>query len=116
MPTKIDRDTQILSNNIVSDKTLRTDHLLCSFYNYIKRYNPDEAKRIYSNPEDAKTLDEAAVSSSELVSGWVEYVHQTELLQELEDVLNDMSPSGYTFGNHPGDGACFRYWKNDEGE
>lgn len=38
------------------------------------------------------------------------------LIQELFELMDELSPDGYYFGSHEGDGACFGYWKADEDE
>lgn len=37
-----------------------------------------------------------------------------ELIQDLFDTLNQISPEGYYFGAHPGDGSDFGYWEWQE--
>lgn len=37
-----------------------------------------------------------------------------DTLELLEDLLNEFSPEGYYFGTHPGDGACFGFWLQED--
>lgn len=104
-------DAKILANNIVSDRTLRTDHLICAFYSYLRRIDPERAKKIYA--EDGKILDESAITAREIVTA-NSFEYGVEVLQALTEELEELAPEGYSFGAHPGDGACFGFWKIEE--
>jgi hypothetical protein len=41
-------------------------------------------------------------------------ISSSDIVDELMDMLNDVAPKGYYFGSHPGDGADFGWWANDE--
>jgi len=36
-----------------------------------------------------------------------------EIIASLFDALDQLSPDGYYFGSHPGDGADFNYWESE---
>ncbi len=37
-----------------------------------------------------------------------------DVLADMFDALNDIAPEGTYFGAHPGDGADFGFWRDDE--
>jgi hypothetical protein len=37
-----------------------------------------------------------------------------EIIVELFDALDQLSPEGFYFGSHPGDGSDFNYWDIEE--
>jgi hypothetical protein len=38
-------------------------------------------------------------------------IEARELISELFEALDDLSPDNFYFGSHPGDGADFNYWE-----
>ena len=87
---------------IVSSSTLKTEHLLVSFWEALESLSASLDSKILSDlqrlvGEDSKEEDYKEEEAS-------------ALLLCLFDLLMERSPEGFYFGSHAGDGALFGFW------
>jgi hypothetical protein len=92
----------------VSSSTLKTEHLLVSFWEILESLSVSLDSEILSDlqrlvGEDSREED----YKEEEASG---------LLLCLFDLLQEKSPEGFYFGSHPGDGALFGFWLSEDWE
>jgi len=73
----------------VSQATLRIEDLVDSFEQFLQDHNVQLPELIYE--------DEALQ-----IPDWY--------LEDLFDLLSELSPPHHYFGSHPGDGALYGYW------
>lgn len=103
-----------LKNYIVSDRTLREDHLITAFANCLVRLGVDLS-------EWEGVIEQANISAKELVmderfytdDAYVDYAI-ADCMEALIEQLELNAPDGYRFGTHEGDSVCFGYWKVDD--
>jgi hypothetical protein len=93
---------------IVSSSTLKTEHLLVSFWETLKSLSVSLDSKILSDlqglvGEDSREEDYKEEEAS-------------ELLLCLFDLLQESAPVGFYFGSHPGDGALFGFWLSEDWE
>lgn len=93
---------------IVSSSTLKSEHLLVSFWETLESLSVSLDSEILSDlqrlvGEDSKEEDYKEEEAS-------------ELLLCLFDLLQEKSPEGFYFGSHPGDGALFGFWLSEDWE
>jgi len=91
---------------IVSSSTLKTEHLLVSFWETLELLSVSLDSEILSDlqrlvGEDSREEDYKEEEAS-------------ELLLCLFDLLREKSPEGFYFGSHPGDGALFGFWLSED--
>lgn len=84
----------------VSSGTLRTEDLLGAF--------ADALRELATSTEHRRLADEASEADPESENAG-------ELVNELQDALQEYSLPYFYFGTHPGDGADFGFWLDDEG-
>lgn len=82
----------------VSCGTMRPEDLIPKFMDILIEYNVEVYNSFMSDPD--------------FLIGYEE--NQGRLLDALLDELNDLSPDGYYFGSHPGDGSDYGYWRVEE--
>jgi hypothetical protein len=92
----------------ISTGTLRSEDLIKTFSSqlaYYARINPElpQADQRYA----LTTLYNAAKEIEEPEE-------ESELIIQLMNALDIFSPPGHHFGAHPGDGADFGWWPNEE--
>lgn len=92
--------TNTLEPGSVSSGTMRVEDLLPAFVSAI----PDDAVRATYEAE-LSTLDFEDGDQQE---------DMDYLLDRLFDVLNEYVPEGHYFGSHPGDGADYGVWANED--
>ena len=93
---------------IVSSSTLKTEHLLVSFWEALESLSVSLDSEILSDlqrlvGEDSREEDYKEEEAS-------------ELLLCLFDLLREQSPEGFHFGSHSGDGALFGFWLSEDWE
>lgn len=95
---------------IVSSSTLKTEHLLVSFWEALESLSVSLDSEILS---DLQRLGLVGEDSRE-----EDYKEEeaAELLLCLFDLLQEQSPEGFYFGSHSGDGALFGFWLSEEWE
>lgn len=89
---------------IISTDTLRPSHLIPAFR--------DAISHILNHPAPQKTCISDAQRSyaRDLFARASEYGDKEEHLLDLQAILEYLAPSGYYFGAHDDDGACFGFW------
>jgi hypothetical protein len=98
---------------IISEATLRDEDLITKFWNVL----PLEQREQFGGKYD-DVLEWAARASQQVASEeqppvpWE--VVRWFLWEKLVDALNTLAPKGCYFGAHPGDGACFGFWRDEE--
>ena len=104
----------------VSSGTLRPEDLIPAFLNTL-----DDLKEAYSLDQSVSEADRVAtIARLDTEMGRIEQRMQAPGYWDSEDVeydidfltdeLNNFAPEGCYFGTHPGDGADFGFWANDE--
>lgn len=93
---------------IVSEGTLRIEDLLRNFAEALETL--DQESTYASLIEEARRIadNEQFLEKEPEIAAWV--------LAELEDALMELAPEGTYFGSHPGDGACFGFWPEEDHE
>ena len=93
---------------VVSSSTLKTEHLLVSFWETL------ESLSVSLDPEILSDLQRLVGEDSREEDYKEE--EAAELLLCLFDLLQEQSPKGFYFGSHPGDGALFGFWLSEDWE
>ena len=93
---------------IVSSSTLKTEHLLVSFWETL------ESLSVSLDPEILSDLQRLVGEDSREEDYKEE--EASRLLLCLFDLLQEKSPEGFYFGSHPGDGALFGFWLSEDWE
>lgn len=97
-------------NMSISKGTLIPKDLVCAikaFNNgYIRNLELEALIEEYESFEE-ETLDDKTKS-------YLNEVNLNEIVQEIFDALNELSPEGYYFGAHPGNGSDFGFWEITE--
>lgn len=105
---------------IVSSGTLKTEHLLVSFWEALEHLSPDLLRS--EDYASVAGLDLTLLASlEELVGEDSKEEDYTEerafiILQSLFNLLHDATPPGFCFGSHAGDGALFGFWLSEDWE
>ena len=93
-----------LKNVSLSHATMRNEHLIPAFAEFLENNFPHEYKTLlagYGN-EDYYYILEFGNYETE-TAFW--------LLESLFDVLNEVAPTGFYFGAHQGDGSDYGFWE-----
>ena len=125
--SKIELRKDIIENDgwILSDGTLKVEHLLCKCYDAIIAYNlnsrVDAFITIRENlRDDIRELFEGEPTFYNSFYGRCSLIPEKEddacqlLNNEIWDFMNNIAPEGYYFGSSEGDGALigfFRYYE-----
>lgn len=121
----LQRDIKKGEGYILSDGTLNYRHLIPKAYDIITRYNmqtelKNEIKKVFTNTDNEDTTiyeptfynqyyNNIEISEENYEkAGW--------LWEDIFDYFNNISPKGYYFSSHEGDGSCFGWWKYEEEE
>jgi len=102
-------DNSDLKGVIVSDGTLRPDHLVVAF--------GKKLVELGENLEEWEDIMEwCAISASHNVMDDMSDKANDQLhdcVEEFENLLDSYAPDGYMFGASQDDGACFGFWPSD---
>jgi hypothetical protein len=85
----------------VSFGTNKTSHLIMAFLDEIRNFD-DKLLAELEIPNPLPSIDDKYWESFEA----------SYLLEELFDILDNLSPPGYYFGAHPSDGVDYGWWRN----
>jgi|TARA_Y100000310_G_C20698487_1_gene827448 hypothetical protein len=100
----------------VSHGTMRAEDLIPAFAVELE-YLTDNAipNRAYVTTYDYRTANRELVNRA---NNLVDYESDTAdfILEELFDALNEFAMSYFYFGAHPGDGADYGFWLNEDWE
>ena len=95
-------------NYTISHATLNTGHLIEAFTEFISA-NSDHF--------NAESLDMARYIRNHYESGsFGEDTLSYYLNEILFDMIDTVSPNGFYFGSHPGDGSDFGFWELEDAE
>jgi hypothetical protein len=110
----------------VSTATLRDSDLLRAMLDTLKQYRPKKYADLIAEGE--------AVLEKFGDFGYIGYLQAGENLEvdmatpdemdniewlineDLYDAMNDIAPAGTSYGSHPGDGALFGYWPDEDSD
>ena len=105
---------------IFSKNTLKTEHLLESFLDFVEEELQKESGA-YPQHAPLELRDEA-----EKLLRLLQLTEHTEYrkwraeadwtLEQIFDYMNEIAPEGYYFGSQEGDGALFGFWENRKEE
>jgi len=93
---------------IVSTDTLRPEDLLPKFWAAAETCAVLLDRPQLLNPGTLASLTKL-VGEDSSESDWDDN-EASETLEELFDALDDVAPSGFSFGSQEGDGTCFGFW------
>ena len=91
---------RVMRPRVVSEGTLRTEDLFNTFVSFLR------------GRMDERTLDNA-IETWDGTAGSDE--DQSSLLDMAREWMEDAAGPGLYFGAQEGDGACFGYWRIDDG-
>jgi hypothetical protein len=102
---------------ILSDATMRSEDLIPSFMDFLEEIAEqceiqEEVQAIQEDVGKLETVDESGYGTyysdeSQEEASWI-------LNESIWDLLNDIAPDFCYFGSHPGDGACYGFWTDEE--
>lgn len=98
-----------MNTGTVSHGTMRPEHLIPAFIAELPTSKREWYEERWSalQAEDAETIADVLTSQQEVTD---------YLLDDLYSELEDLSPDGYYFGAHPGDGSDYGWWPIEEDE
>jgi len=96
---------------IVSSSTLKTEDLLVSFWETLESLSSSASFPFELSPSLLSTLERLVGEDSKEEDYKEEEALET--LLSLFDLLQEVSPPGFYFGSHSGDGALFGFWLSD---
>lgn len=96
-------------NTEVSHGTMRTQDLLPCFLWTLKQYAPQEHSKFTSRWMDCQASYLLAIGKDD--DEFWQGERAQEMLEELFDELDEISPEGCYFGAHPGDGSSYGWWE-----
>jgi hypothetical protein len=96
---------------IVSTDTLKTEHLLLKYWEALEQVH---RCRYVGHPfaAEQRTLTqqlEQLAGPDAKECDWDED-EAASYVDKMAELLNDYAPTGFYFGSHEGDGACFGFW------
>jgi hypothetical protein len=104
-----------MNTGTVSHGTMRPEHLIPAFIAELPTLKREWYEERWSAVQagDAETIADVLAHFDELTSQQeaIDY-----LLDDLHSELEDLSPDGYYFGAHPGDGSDYGWWPIEEDE
>ena len=72
------------------------------------KHQPEDLAPVFLNTIASADLGRAIRLGERFEAG------REDVLADMFDALNDIAPEGTHFGAHPGDGADFGFWRDDE--
>ena len=96
---------------IVSADTLKPEHLLVKYWEAAEGLAVLLDRPQLLNPATLASLSKL-VGEDSREADWDDN-EAAETLEQLTDALAEVAPSGFYFGSHEGDGACFGFWLDD---
>lgn len=97
---------------IVSADTLKPEHLLVKYWEAAEGLAVLLDRPQLLNPATLASLSKLVGEDSSETDWNDEEAAQT--LADLHEALSEVAPSGFYFGSHEGDGACFGFWLDQE--
>ncbi len=101
-----------LKDVTISNATLRNEDLIAKCIHFLFKVDKKSATKIWR--ENPNLLSALCDKECGISTDWWESDEATHLLHEdIFDAMDKLSPRGYYFGSHPGDGALIGYWSVD---
>lgn len=98
--------TKLAAPGSVSSGTMRPEDLVNRFLNVLAQHgNAFVGGRRHTHSDAIQGLRKHRAVDDEAVA---------ELLEDLFDAMNEIAPAGHYFGAHPGDGADFGFWPEEQ--
>ena len=98
-------DFDILFAGIVSEDTLKSEHLINAFNHVLRWLDHRGCQFITDEDRDLYKMQELYTDEISIQE------HVDILISRLDAIANEY---GYQFSAHPDDGACFGFWKLDD--
>ncbi len=77
-------------------------------------HQPEDLAPVFLNTIASADLGRAIRLGERFERLWADGAGREDVLADMFDALNDIAPEGTHFGAHPGDGADFGFWRDDE--
>ena len=101
---------------ILSEGTLREEDLLATVYDFLQswgiRFNKKDILDLFEYESEYNLSNQVYWDKARLKPNIEDY-DAWETFHEFSDFLNEIAPSGYYFGSHPGDGACIGFFRDE---
>ena len=97
---------------IVSSSTLKTEHLLVSFWETLESLSSSDSFPFELSPSVLSSLERLVGEDSKEEDYKEEEARK--LLLSLFELLEEAAPSGFYFGSHSGDGSLFGFWLSED--
>lgn len=116
---QLQSDIRKLEGLIFSEGTLDTKYLLCRAYDFLKHYKihdrglKKKIAKCVGLPPDCFTATHAYYYNQLNPKKYNQEVAD-ELWEEACYLLDSLSPAGYSFGSHEGDGSCIGWFKYED--
>ena len=94
----------------VSEATMLARDLIPSFMDILALYNKRAYDEINDSLREYARMDDWRDVSDD-GERWDSQAASYILNDEIWSAMNDIAPTGYYFGAHPGDGADYGYWR-----
>ena len=100
----------------VSEGTMRPQDILPAIMDVLKEYHPEAYQLVTDTISEEFDVTYVELCRDETHQGWWS-VNQWWLLDGFVwPAMDDIAPDGHYFGAHPGDGADYGFWLNDDWE
>ena len=97
----------------ISHGTMNPEDLIPRFMSHLFRQDPKRARQIWKTYPNL--LQALCDKNAGIKTDWWQSEEASEILNnDLFDEMDLHSPEGHHFGSHPGDGADYGYWPNEE--
>ena len=107
-------DINELKNVSLSKATMRPEDLMPVFIYAIRQIDPDNKILMDSMNKLEETMYKEDLDGNILSKEYYESEDCQYDLDYLFDTLDELSPKGYYFGSHHGDGSDYGFWKCEE--
>lgn len=107
--------SESFKNRSVSEATLITEDILARVIWFLDNYVPENALiNVSGNIEEAREILKYFRTHREISDEKQEEI-AVLLNEDMWSIMDAIAPEGCGFSSHPGDGADFGFWENEEG-